>query len=88
MSVTNGNFTVDADGTTYAHAGRSELQVTENQAVLRHGDNGVIVNADGVAVTGDFKTDNGLKAGLVGYDENGKGIYSVKVDEEGNFSKS
>ena len=34
----NGDVTIDADGTTYVHAGRSELQVTEDQSVLRHAD--------------------------------------------------
>ena len=55
----NGDVTIDADGTTYVHAGRSELQVTEDQSVLRHADNGIIVNEDGVAVAGDFEAGNG-----------------------------
>ncbi|WP_304051906.1 ESPR domain-containing protein, partial [Megamonas hypermegale] len=86
LSAAGGNFTIDKDGTTYAHAGRSELQVTENQAVLRHGDNGVIVNEDGVAVAGELTADNGLKAGLVGYDEEGNAIYGAQMGQDGSLS--
>ena len=59
VTAANGDVTIDADGTTYVHAGRSELQVTEDQSVLRHADNGIIVNEDGVAVAGDFEAGNG-----------------------------
>ena len=86
LSAAGGNFTIDKDGTTYAHAGRSELQVTEDQAVLRHGDNGVIVNKDGVAVAGELTADNGLKAGLVGYDEEGNAIYGAQIGQDGSLS--
>ena len=65
----NGDVTIDADGTTYVHAGRSELQVTEDQSVLRHADNGIIVNEDGVAVAGDFEAGNG----------------AVKINKDGEF---
>ena len=85
-NIANGNFTVDEDGTTYIHANRSELQVTENQAVLRHGDNGIIVNEDGVTVAGELKADNGLKVGVLGYDSDGNPIYNFKVNEDGSFS--
>ena len=86
LSAAKGNFTVDADGTTYAHAGQSELQVTDNQAVLRHGNNGVIVNNDGVAVSGELTADNGLKVGVGGYDSDGNGIYKFEVGEDGSLS--
>ena len=80
FSAANGNFTVDADGTTYAHANRSELQVTENQAVLRHGDNGVIVNKDGVSVAGKMQVDK-VDIGTISVAD-GK----FTVDENGQFT--
>ena len=86
LSAAKGNFTVDADGTTYVHANRSELQVTENQAVLRHADNSVIVNKDGVAIAGDVTADNSLKVGVNGYDSAGNGLYSFEVGEDGSLS--
>uniref|UniRef100_UPI0026EBF9AC YadA-like family protein n=1 Tax=Megamonas hypermegale TaxID=158847 RepID=UPI0026EBF9AC len=58
----------------------------EDQAVLRHGDNGVIVNKDGVAVAGELTADNGLKAGLVGYDEEGNAIYGAQIGQDGSLS--
>ena len=85
LRAAQGNFTVDADGTTYAHAGQSELQVTDNQAVLRHGNNGVIVNNDGVSVAGDLAADNGLKVGVAAYDSDGNGIYNFEVGEDGSL---
>ena len=81
----NGDVTIDADGTTYIHAGQSELQVTDNQAVLRHGNNGVIVNNDGVSVAGDLAADNGLKVGVAAYDSDGNGIYNFEVGEDGSL---
>ena len=88
FNAANGNVTIDTDGTTYVHAGRSELQVTDNQAVLRHGDNGVIVNNDGVSVAGDVTANNSVKVGLVGYDEdnNFAPIYGTEIGADGSFS--
>ena len=85
LSVAEGKFTVDKDGTTYAHVGQSELQVTDNQAVLRHGNNSVIVNNDGVALTGNVTADDSIKVGLVGYDEdnNFAPIYGTEIDKNG-----
>ena len=82
----NGDVTIDADGTTYVHAGQSELQITDNQAVLRHGNNGVIVNNDGVSVAGDLAANNGLKVGVAAYDSDGNGIYNFEVGEDGSLS--
>ena len=82
----NGDVTIDADGTTYVHAGQSELQITDNQAVLRHGNNGVIVNNDGVSVAGDLAANNGLKVGVAAYDNDGNGIYNFEVGEDGSLS--
>ncbi|WP_300624058.1 ESPR-type extended signal peptide-containing protein [uncultured Megasphaera sp.] len=86
LNVAKGYFTVEEDGTTYVHANRSELQVTENQAVLRHADNSVIVNKDGVAIAGDVTADNGLKVGVNSYDSDGNGLYSFEVGEDGSLS--
>ena len=88
FNAANGNVTIDADGTTYVHAGQSELQVTDNQAVLRHGNNGVIVNNDGVSVAGDVTADNSVKVGLVGYDSdnNFAPIYGTEIGADGSFS--
>ena len=86
FNAANGNVTIDADGTTYVHAGQSELQITDNQAVLRHGNNGVIVNNDGVSVAGDLAANNGLKVGVAAYDSDGNGIYNFEVGEDGSLS--
>ena len=88
FNAANGNVTIDADGTTYVHAGQSELQVTDNQAVLRHGNNGVIVNNDGVSVAGDVTADNSVKVGLVGddSDNNFAPIYGTEIGADGSFS--
>ena len=88
FNAANGNVTIDADGTTYVHVGQSELQVTDNQAVLRHGNNSVIVNNDGVSVAGDVAADNSVKVGLIGYDSdnNFAPIYGTEIGADGSFS--
>ncbi|WP_303996584.1 YadA-like family protein [Megamonas hypermegale] len=86
INAANGRFTVSEDGSTYIRNDRSQLQVRDDLVGLNYGNNAVIVNADGVGITGNLTADNGLKVGLIDYDENGNAIYGTEINEDGSFS--
>lgn len=82
----NGNFRVTGDGDIYSQNGKSQFQVTDNLVAMQYGTNNyVMVNEDGVAISGDLKLDGALDTGDLDADSLYVADGKFTVDSDGTM---
>ncbi|WP_300623952.1 S-layer homology domain-containing protein [uncultured Megasphaera sp.] len=64
LSVADGKFRVETDGTMYSQVGKSQLQVRDDLVAMNYGPNtAVMLNEDGVTLKGDVVVEDNLMIG-------------------------